>query len=138
VLTNSRSQATQAKAALQRGASWSEVANAFSVDEASRAMGGKVSRVTSSEYEEGLDRAAFKAKEAVLKGPLETQFGWYVFEVTRIRAAGAQSPDQAKETIRGAYAPSTSRSPSTSSTDSSARPTGPGPCAPMSSSPGVP
>ncbi len=42
----------------------------------------------------------FAAKKGKITGPVKTQFGYYVFEVTKVKAASQQSLAQAKETIR--------------------------------------
>lgn len=99
VLTRTKAQADEAKAALQRGASWAEVAKRHSVDATSRRRGGKLSGVTQGEHEKELTQAAFNARKGVLEGPVKTPFGWYVFEVTKIIEAGPQAAEQAKRTI---------------------------------------
>jgi foldase protein PrsA len=100
VLTRTKAQADDARAELEGGASWREIARSHSIDASSRALGGKILGVTKGEHEAELAQAAFSAKKGVLEGPVETQFGWYVFEVTRIRAAGAQTSGLAKRRIR--------------------------------------
>jgi foldase protein PrsA len=100
VLARTKGQADAAKTALRRGATWRGTAQRYSVDATSRARGGKLPGLTRGEYEEELERAAFSASEGVLEGPVKTQFGWYVFEVTRITAAGTHPPQQAKRTIK--------------------------------------
>ena len=42
----------------------------------------------------------FGAKKGELTGPVKTQFGYYLFEVTKVQAASQQTLEQAKETIR--------------------------------------
>src|SRR5918997_995386 len=50
--------------------------------------------------EKQLDAAVFKAKKGKLSGPVKTQFGYYLFEVTKVQKASQQTLEQAKETIR--------------------------------------
>jgi foldase protein PrsA len=47
-----------------------------------------------------LDRAVFSAAEHRLVGPIRTQYGYYVFRVTRVRPARQQPLAEVKETIR--------------------------------------
>jgi foldase protein PrsA len=100
VLTKTEAKAKQAKAALEDGDSFKQVAKKFSIDEASKAQGGKLAAVTKGQQEKAFDDAIFSAKRGELVGPIETQFGWYVFEVDKVTAASQQSLDESKEAIR--------------------------------------
>lgn len=100
VLTRTRPRALQALAALRGGQSFAAVAKKFSVDQASKAAGGKLPDVTPGQQEKNFDAAIFKAPKGRLQGPVQTQFGFYVFQVTSITAATQQSLAQAKPTIR--------------------------------------
>jgi foldase protein PrsA len=100
VLTKSRAKAVAAKAQLARGQSFKKVAKKYSIDQASKAQGGTLPDVAKGQQEKALDRAVFKARKGKLTGPVKTQFGWYVFEVTKVTRAAQQSEDQAKPTIR--------------------------------------
>jgi foldase protein PrsA len=100
VLTKTRAKANQAKAALKKGQSWKSVSKKFSSDQASKAQGGKLPDVTKGQQERAFDQAIFAAKKGKLQGPVKTQFGWYVFEVSKVTPASQQSLDQSKETIR--------------------------------------
>ncbi len=74
--------------------------NEYSIDEASKAQGGLLPAVAKGQQDKALDDAVFSAKKGELEGPVKTQFGWYVFEVTKITPASQQSLDQSKDTIR--------------------------------------
>ena len=100
VLTKGEAKANQAKQALQRGQSFKAVAKKFSIDQASKAQGGKLPAVAKGQQEKALDTAIFKAKKGQLTGPVKTQFGYYVFEVTKITKASQQTLAQAKATIK--------------------------------------
>jgi foldase protein PrsA len=100
VLTKGEAKAKQAKRAIQSGQSFKSVAKRFSIDEASKAQGGKLPAQAEGTLEKQLDEAVFKAKKGQLQGPVKTQFGYYVFEVTKITPASQQTLAQAKETIR--------------------------------------
>jgi parvulin-like peptidyl-prolyl isomerase len=97
VLTKGKAKAEQAKKALDGGQSFKSVAKRFSIDQAS---GGKLPAVAKGQQEKALDTAIFQAKKGQLTGPVKTQFGYYVFEVTKVTKASQQSLDQAKTTIK--------------------------------------
>jgi foldase protein PrsA len=100
ILTKTKAKADQAKAALQSGQSFKAVAKKYSIDQASKAQGGKLPDVTKGQQDKAVDKAAFAAKKNVVIGPVKGQFGWAVLKVTKIKAASQQSLKQAKETIR--------------------------------------
>jgi foldase protein PrsA len=100
VLTKTEAKAKQAKAALEDGDSFKQVAKQYSIDEASKAQGGKLAAVTKGQQEKAFDDAIFSAKKGELVGPIETQFGWYVFEVDKVTAASQQSLEESKEAIK--------------------------------------
>jgi foldase protein PrsA len=100
VLTKTEAQAEKAKAALEDGDSFKQVAKQYSIDEASKAQGGKLPAVTQGQQEKAFDDAIFGAKKGELVGPVKTQFGWYVFEVSKVSPASQQSLDEAEEAIR--------------------------------------
>jgi foldase protein PrsA len=100
VLTKTEAKANQAKAALESGESWKTVAKKYSIDEASKAQGGKLPAQAQGTLEKSLDQAVFKAKKGQITGPVKTQFGYYVFEVEKVQKATKQTLEQSKETIR--------------------------------------
>ena len=100
VLTKTRGRASQALSALRSGDSFKAVARKYSIDQASKAQGGKLPGVTPGQQEKAFDQAIFKARKGALTGPVKTQFGYYVFEVTKVTAPSQQSLQQARPTIR--------------------------------------
>jgi foldase protein PrsA len=100
VLTKTEAQADQAKKALEDGQSWKQVVKRYSIDEASKAQGGKLPAVSKGQNEKALDDAIFAARKGEIEGPVKTQFGWQVFEVTKITEASQQSLKESEETIR--------------------------------------
>ena len=76
------------------------MAKKYSIDQASKAQGGKLPAVAKGQQEKALDTAIFNAKKGKLVGPVKTQFGYYVFEVTKVNKATQQTLDQAKATIK--------------------------------------
>ena len=63
VLTKGEAKAKQAKQALERGQSFKAVAKKYSIDQASKAQGGKLPAVAKGQQEKALDTAIFKAEE---------------------------------------------------------------------------
>ena len=100
VLTKTEAKAQEAKQALEDGDSFKQVAKQYSIDEASKAQGGKLPAITKGQQEKAFDEAIFSADKGELVGPVKTQFGWYVFEVDKITEASQQTLEQSKETIR--------------------------------------
>jgi foldase protein PrsA len=100
VLTKKEDKAKEAKAALQSGESFKTVAKKYSIDDASKAQGGKLPAVAKGQQEKAFDDAIFKAKKGKIEGPVKTQFGWYVFRVDKVTKASQQTLAQAKTTIK--------------------------------------
>jgi foldase protein PrsA len=100
VLTKTKAKAEQAKAELQDGAPFKQVAKEHSIDDASKAQGGKLPAVAKGQQEKAFDTAIFGADKGKIVGPVKTQFGFYVFKVDKINAASQQTLEQAKATIK--------------------------------------
>jgi foldase protein PrsA len=100
VLTRTKAKAEAAKKALDSGQSWKSVAKKYSIDEASKAQGGKLPGVAKGQQEKAFDSAIFGAPKGKIVGPVKTQFGYYVFNVQKVTPASQQSLAQTKETIR--------------------------------------
>jgi foldase protein PrsA len=100
VLTKTLPQARTALAALRRGQKWAQVAKRYSIDQASKSAGGKLPNVTPGQQEKAFDTAVFKARPRQLLGPIKTQFGYYVFQVTNITPKSQQTLAQATPTIK--------------------------------------
>jgi foldase protein PrsA len=100
VLTRGEANAEKARAALADGDSWGEVAKKYSIDDTTKDKGGKLTGVAKGQSEASLDKAVFAADKGELSQPVKTQFGYYVFEVGKVKAAKQQSLDQVKATIK--------------------------------------
>jgi foldase protein PrsA len=100
VLTKTKAKANQAKAELRGGASWPAVAKKYSIDDASKSQGGKLPGVVKGQQEKAFDDAIFSTKKGALTGPVKTQFGWYVFDVTKVTPASQQTLAQATPQIK--------------------------------------
>jgi foldase protein PrsA len=100
VLTKTKAKADQAKSAIEGGQSWKAVSKRFSIDQASKAQGGKLAAVAKGQQEKALDDAVFSAGKGKLTGPVKTQFGYYVFQVSKVTPASQQTLEEAKTTIK--------------------------------------
>src|SRR3954449_2007909 len=90
VLTKEKADAEKAYAALKSGDSWKEVAKKYSIDDTSKASGGKLPAQAKGTLDKELDEAVFSAPKNELKGPIKTQYGYYVFDVTDTTPASQQ------------------------------------------------
>jgi foldase protein PrsA len=76
------------------------VAKRYSIDPTTKNTGGLLTHQTNGQADPALDKAAFAAPQGKLLGPVKGQFGYYVFEVTKISAATQQTLAQATPLIR--------------------------------------
>ena len=76
----SRAGAERARAALERGATWSQVARRYAAGRESH----RLDDVVEDAFGLALDRAAFRAPEGRPVGPLKGRSAYFVLEVTRI------------------------------------------------------
>lgn len=100
VFNSKKGKIDQAKAAIESGDSFADVAKKYSQDSASKTQGGKFPGVTQGQFEKELDKAVFSAKKGVLVGPIKTQFGYYLVKVTKTTEAKQQSLQEASATIK--------------------------------------
>jgi foldase protein PrsA len=100
VLTKTKAKAEAARKALIGGQSWKTVAAKYSTDQASKDNGGVLPAVAKGQQEKALDDAVFSASKGELGGPVKTQFGYYVFEVTKITPKDQQTLKESEATIK--------------------------------------
>lgn len=100
VLTKTEAQAEKAKAALDSGQTFKTVASKYSIDQATKGEGGTLTGVPKGQQEKSLDAATFKAPLNKITGPVKTQFGYYVFVVTKITPAKQQPLATNKASIK--------------------------------------
>jgi foldase protein PrsA len=100
VLTKDAAHARQALNALDAGQSWKSVTQRFSIDDQTKAAAGKLPAQSKGALDKTLDDAVFSADQNKVTGPLKTQFGYFVFEVTGVTPGSKQSLDEAKGTIK--------------------------------------
>jgi parvulin-like peptidyl-prolyl isomerase len=100
ILTRTQAQANQAKSAVQGGTSWAAAARQFSIDDASKAAGGKLVGVSEGQQDRAFDEAAFAARRGAIVGPIRGQFGFYVLRVAGITPARQTPLSEARAQIR--------------------------------------
>jgi foldase protein PrsA len=100
VLTKTKSQADAALAALHKGQSWKVVAKKYSIDPTSKNNGGQLVAVQKGQEDHALDSAAFSASVNKVLGPVKGQFGYYVFDVTKITKPTQKTLAQSTATIQ--------------------------------------
>ena len=100
VLTKTKARADEARKALAGGDSFKAVAKKYSIDEASKEQGGQLLAVAEGQQEAALDKAVFAADKGKLQGPVKTQFGFYLFEVTKVTPAKQGTLAESKQTIQ--------------------------------------
>ncbi len=99
ILTKTEAGALAAKKEVEAGKSFASVAKRVSIDPVSKAKGGVLEEVRPGEEEKALDEAVFAAKTGVLKGPVKTPFGYYIFEVTKVLPSSQQPFSKERSTI---------------------------------------
>ena len=82
ILTENEEQANEAIDRIEDGEDFSEVAQDMSTDPGSAEQGGELGPVSKGMTVEEFDEAAFSADVGELVGPVETDFGFHVLEVT--------------------------------------------------------
>jgi peptidyl-prolyl cis-trans isomerase C len=82
ILTETEEEAQTAIERIESGEEFSEVAKDMSKDPGSAERGGELGPVARGTTVEEFDDAAFGADEGELVGPVETEFGFHVIEVT--------------------------------------------------------
>ena len=88
ILTETEEQAQEAIDRIESGEEFAAVAADMSQDSGSAQNGGELGPVTRGSTVEEFDEAAFGAEEGELVGPVQTEFGFHVLEVTgRIEAS---------------------------------------------------
>jgi foldase protein PrsA len=101
VKTDDQADADEAHQALEDGDKFSAVAKKYSTDETSKSQGGELAAVQKGQQllPKAAEDAVFAARKGELTGPVETDQGFYVFEVTKVTPASQQTLEEARETI---------------------------------------
>jgi foldase protein PrsA len=100
VQTTTLPKANAALALLQKHTPFAAVVKRYSTDKTSKAQGGKLTGVVQGQQVAAFDSAIFSAPLNTLEGPIKTEFGYYVFEVTKITPGTQKSLAQESATIK--------------------------------------
>jgi len=76
------------------------VARRYSIDEASRLRGGRLTDVARGTLERRLEKAIFRAPRRKIRGPVRARPGFWVFHVSRIEHAHFRSEAASRRIIR--------------------------------------
>ncbi|MGH3665321.1 MAG: peptidylprolyl isomerase [Egibacteraceae bacterium] len=99
ILVEKRAEAVDVKRQLDSGADFAQLARQQSADTGSASNGGDLGEVARGQMVPEFEQAVFDAKVGDVVGPVETQFGFHVIEVTG--KTPGQSLAQARDEIRG-------------------------------------
>ncbi len=99
VLTKTQSEAKTALSALKKGQSWTTVAKKYSIDTATKDKGGLLTNITQGQQDQTLTKTAFSAPLGKIEGPIKSQFGYYVLQVTKINKPTQKTLAQAHSQI---------------------------------------
>lgn len=98
LMTKTEAQAAEAQRKLEGGADWDQIVLAYSKDPEVRTNRG-VARGVSSLGVEPLDKAVAAAATGKVSDPVETQYGWFVFEVEKVIPPHQQSLEESTPQI---------------------------------------
>jgi parvulin-like peptidyl-prolyl isomerase len=94
-----RAKAEEVEGQLQNGADFAELARKFSQDPESAENGGDLGCLGQGETVPSFDEALFNAEQGEIVGPVETEFGYHVIEVTEIREQSTQPLEEVEAQI---------------------------------------
>jgi parvulin-like peptidyl-prolyl isomerase len=95
-----REKAEEVKGQLQNGADFAELAREYSQDPASAENGGDLGCLGQGETVPNFEEALFNADEGEVVGPVETEFGYHVIEVTDVQQQSTQPLSEVEGQIR--------------------------------------
>ena len=93
-------QAEEVKGQLQDGGDFGELAREFSQDPGSAEQGGDLGCLGRGETVPRFEEAAFGAEEGEIVGPVKTDFGYHIIEVTEIREEQTEPLSAVESQIR--------------------------------------
>jgi peptidyl-prolyl cis-trans isomerase C len=95
-----REQAEEVKGQLEDGGDFAQLAKEFSQDPGSAEQGGDLGCLGRGETVPDFEDAVFSAEQGEILGPVETEFGYHVIEVTDIREEATQPLSEVETQIR--------------------------------------
>lgn len=94
-----KDKADEVKSELDNGADFAELAKENSEDPGSKDNGGDLGCQAKGGFAPEFDDAAFNAKEGEIVGPIKTDFGYHIIEVTEIQPEEVASLEEARPEI---------------------------------------
>jgi peptidyl-prolyl cis-trans isomerase C len=94
-----KEKAEEVKRQLQNGADFAQLAKEYSQDPGSAEKGGDLGCLSKGDTVPSFDQAIFNAKAGEIVGPIETQFGYHIIEVTDIKQQSTQPLSQVEAQI---------------------------------------
>jgi peptidyl-prolyl cis-trans isomerase C len=95
-----KEKAEEVKKQLQEGGDFAALAKQYSQDPGSAERGGDLGCIGKGETVPNFEEAAFNAKQGEIVGPVETEFGYHLLEVTDIREESTQPLSEVEAQIR--------------------------------------
>ena len=95
-----KEKAEEVKKKLEGGADFAKLAKEYSQDPGSAQKGGDLGCLGKGQTVANFDEALFNAKEGEIVGPVETEFGYHLIEVTDIRPQSTQPLEEVESQIR--------------------------------------
>jgi peptidyl-prolyl cis-trans isomerase C len=95
-----KEKAEEVKKQLKEGGDFAALAKQYSQDPGSAERGGDLGCIGKGETVPNFEEAAFNAKQGEIVGPVETEFGYHLLEVTDIREESTQPLSEVEAQIR--------------------------------------
>lgn len=100
VLSETRAEAEEVRAALAGGADFGEIAKERSSDQSTASQGGELGSISYSESLPSWLKSAFELAPGELSGVVESEDGFHVIEVTELTPAAEPEFEEVKEKVR--------------------------------------
>ncbi len=94
-----KEKAEEVKGQIREGADFAELAKKFSQDPGSAENGGDLGCLGQGETVPSFEEALFNAEQGEIVGPVETEFGYHIIEVTEIREQSTQPLEEVEAQI---------------------------------------
>jgi peptidyl-prolyl cis-trans isomerase C len=95
-----KEKAEEVKKQLENGADFAELAKKYSQDPGSAEKGGTLGCIGKGQTVPDFEKAVFNAKQGEIVGPVETQFGYHLIEVTDIKEQSTKPLSEVEGQIR--------------------------------------
>jgi peptidyl-prolyl cis-trans isomerase C len=95
-----KEKAEEVKKQLENGGDFAELAKKYSQDPGSAEQGGDLGCIGRGETVPNFEEAVFNAEQGEIVGPVETEFGYHVIEVTDIQEEATQPLSEVEAQIR--------------------------------------